>query len=585
MSRAPFLKCAQCELRHEGAFETKRAQKVNVVLRCVGTQTSQPVLKAGLHKKQAAVIVGYKGADQTAEVPKDESDSEAETEVGTLPSSKEGEKVGDRNSHSDRAGQTSKARALTRSRVPKGQPAQAASPSWLEGGVCLDKCVVRDEQLKDPASVDAICWLQSGHRPEKADILSSGLDLKFLWGNYDTLVLQDGLLCRKVGPLFDGSTKVTVYVPPSLRREVTRLCHDTKTAGHFYFWKTVNKIKRHFTWGGLNKDVQIYCKACHVCATRKNAGRRQKAEMRRYDVGFPMEEVAIDIMGPFPVSDDGNKYVLVVVDSFSKWMEAYPLENIEAKTVAEKLVLEFVSRFGVPYQIKSDRGKQFDCALFREMCVLLDVDHKMSTPFHPQGNSRVERMVKVVGNLIALFCQTYKTWDKNLPLLTLAYRSTVHEVTGFTPNFVMTGREISLPLDVMMGSLQPDDRTTAPEYVDRLKTRLDTCFTEVRHHLKEFGERQRRYYNLSTHGEQYKTGDLVYLREKTRKVGVSPKLMPKWKGPFVILKRFGTVYEVMMSLQASKLYHFDLLKPCHATEVSSWVKKARRRALAPGQTQ
>ena len=88
-------------------------------------------------------------------------------------------------------------------------------------------------------------------------------------------------------------------------------------------------------------------------------------------------------MGPFPESENGNKYVLVVLDSFSKWMEVYPVPNIEARTIAEKLVPEFIYRFGVPLQIKSDRGKQFHYELFKAMCELLDVDHKMSTPFHP----------------------------------------------------------------------------------------------------------------------------------------------------------------------------------------------------------
>ena len=114
-------------------------------------------------------------------------------------------------------------------------------------------------------------------------------------------------------------------------------------------------------------------------------------------------------MGPFPESDNGNKYVLVVCVCV---MQAYPVPNIEAKTIAEKLVLEFISRFGVPLQIKSDLGKQFDCELFRAMCKLLDFDHKMSTPFNPQGNSRMERMV---GNLIATFCQSYRECDKSLP--------------------------------------------------------------------------------------------------------------------------------------------------------------------------
>ena len=125
--------------------------------------------------------------------------------------------------------------------------------------------------------------------------------------------------------------------------------------------------------------------------------------------------------------------------------------------------MEFISRFGISVQIKSNIGKQFDCKLFRAMCELLDMKHKMSTAFHPQGNLRVEHMVKVVGNLITVFCQTYQEWDRNLPLLTLAYRSTVHEVTGFTPKFINTGREVTLPLDIMVGTVQDSEKVT--EYV------------------------------------------------------------------------------------------------------------------------
>ena len=566
MSRMPFLKCAQCELRHRGAFETKRPKKTTDSIS--HSQTQQRPCDKGDDRKQSFLHSGGKDCDE-ARMNQDVS-------VG---SQKDLDSSGSGSQRNQRR-QASKARVMTRSQVPQGPKASHGTPpSWLKGGVCLDEDVLRDEQLRDPACVDAFCWIKNGSRPEKEEILSSSFDTKFLWGNFDCLVIENGLLCKRIGPLVDGTTRVTIYVPPILRRKVIEQCHDTKTSGHFYFWKTVNKVKRYFTWGGLSKEVQIYCKACHICATRKTAGRKQKASMRRYDVGSPMEEIAIDLMGPFPESDSGNKYVLVVVDSFSKWMEAYAIPNIEAKTVAERLVLEFISRFGVPMQIKSDRGRQFECELFREMCLLLDVSHKMSTPFHPQGNSRVERMVKVVGNLISVFCETYKEWDKNLPLLTFAYRSTVHEVTGFTPNFVMTGREISLPLDVMLGTMNQTERKSVPEYVQTLQTRLQDCFVEVRKNLKQFGERQRKYYNLSAHGDKFKPGDLVYLREKTRKKQVSPKLMPKWKGPYLVIKRFGTVYEVMTAFKVTKLFHFDLLKPCFTTDFPKWIKKARKRFL------
>ena len=103
-------------------------------------------------------------------------------------------------------------------------------------------------------------------------------------------------------------------------------------------------------------------------------------------------------------------------------------------------------------------------------------------------------MVKVVGNLISTFCQTYREWDKNLALLTLAYRSTVHDVTGFTPNFIMTGREVSLPLDVMLGAL-PEKKQGVHDYVQALQERMETCFQDVRENLKKFGEKQKKYYN------------------------------------------------------------------------------------------
>ena len=106
----------------------------------------------------------------------------------------------------------------------------------------------------------------------------------------------------------------------------------------------------------LGRTEQRYASLLLVTrATRKTAEQHQKVEMCRYDAGFPLEEVTIDLIEPFPESDSENKYALIEVDSFSRWMEAYSDKKIEAKTVAEKLVLEILSRFGVPYQIKSEQ--------------------------------------------------------------------------------------------------------------------------------------------------------------------------------------------------------------------------------------
>lgn len=571
LSRKPFTHCVQCDTRHRGALESKKGP---IKVRGVACQTDPPGRESSVSQvsQSSRTRKPRKKRRRRRRNPKEPCDNQQTTERASTQTTT------DENSGCEGSQTVPGVRVVpTRQKRPRGQEVEPSS--WMDGGVRLDRSLLRDEQQKDPAAVDAMIWYHNGSRPSRQDIMSLGLDHKFLWGNFDSLEIIDGLLVRRIVPRISGHELIHAYVPAPLRREVIRMCHDTVTGGHFYFWKTYSKVKRHFVWPGVSRDVETYCRQCHICATRKTAGRKNRAPMRRYDPGLPMEEIAIDLMGPLPESSKGNKYVLVVVDSFSRWMEAYPIPNMEAKTVAAVLVNEFISRFGVPMWIKSDQGKQFKCELFTQVCDLLQVEHYMSTAFHPQGNSRVERMVKVVGNLLAAFCTTQKEWDEKLPLLTLAYRSTVHEVTGYSPNYVMLGREVMLPLDIMMGTISDDQRRPVLEYVSNLKTQLNVCFTEVREHLKAQGERQRKYYNLSSHGQSFEVGEVVYMVEKTKKIGVSPKLSPKWLGPFIVVQTLGTIYEIQLTPRKSKMVHFDMLKKCYSNPLPTWLQKAQKRVM------
>ena len=94
--------------------------------------------------------------------------------------------------------------------------------------------------------------------------------------------------------------------------------------------------------------------------------------------------------------------------------------------------------------------------------------------------------------------------------------------------------------------------------------------------MKQQGERQYKYYNLSTHGQANRSGDLVYLMEKTRKKQVCSILMPKWKGSYMVVRKFGTAYEVLFTPKTSKVYHFDLFKLCYITDCPPWIKCARK---------
>ena len=104
-----------------------------------------------------------------------------------------------------------------------------------------------------------------------------------------------------------------------------------------------------------------------------------------------MERVHLDMMGPLPKSDRGNKYIMVMVDQFSRWVEIQPLPEISAETTAWTAIDHFFSRFGYPLQIHTDQGKNFDGNLFKAMCDLLQITKTRTTPYQPCSNGQVER--------------------------------------------------------------------------------------------------------------------------------------------------------------------------------------------------
>merc|ERR1711893_170362 len=262
--------------------------------------------------------------------------------------------------------------------------------------------------------------------------------------------------------------------------------------------------------------------------------------MKDYRKGNPMERVCIDIVGPFPESENGNKYALVVRDCFTKYVEIYPMPNQEAKTVAQALTREFFSRYGVPLELHSDQGTQFESRLFQEICHLLGVTKTRTTPFRPKSDGQSERNIRTLTKMMAMVTQKQEEWDEFLPFISMAYRATPHESTGFSPNYMMFGRELYMPVDVMMG-LPPDGRFSPVEYAQKLQKQLEYAYELARICLKQSAERQMKYHNMNTYGETMKAGDVVWYANKLRKKGVSPKLQPKWRGPCLITKMHNDV--------------------------------------------
>ena len=161
-----------------------------------------------------------------------------------------------------------------------------------------------------------------------------------------------------------------------------------------------------------------------------------------------MERVGVDVLGPFPVTDSGNRYVLVAMDYFTKWPEAYAVPDQSAATTAERLVEEMFARFGVPAELHSDQGRNFESQVFGEVCRRLGVHKTRTTPLHPQSDGLVERFNRTLATQLAILTsQHQRDWDRHLPLVLWSYRTAVQESSHCTPAALMFGRELRTPVD------------------------------------------------------------------------------------------------------------------------------------------
>ncbi|GBN29171.1 Retrovirus-related Pol polyprotein from transposon 412 [Araneus ventricosus] len=173
--------------------------------------------------------------------------------------------------------------------------------------------------------------------------------------------------------------------------------------------KTLIKTRERFYYDRLRADVEKWCRECHACGALKGPKTRTKGRLKRYNVGAPFERMALDILGPFPVTTKGNRYVLVLMAYFTKWPETIPIPDQETSTVAEKLVRSWFSCYGVSVILHSDQSTNFNSALFTLLCKLLGILKTRTTALHPESDGMVERFNRTILNHLYLFVSRNQT--------------------------------------------------------------------------------------------------------------------------------------------------------------------------------
>ena len=293
---------------------------------------------------------------------------------------------------------------------------QTWSNEQIKKWQALDKAISRIISLKQNYE----------KQPSRDTIASDSVDVKRLWSVWNHLELEDGILKYKWYNAATHTTQHLLLAPQELRKIIFEKLHCDRTAGHFGRRRTTEAVRRRFYWPGMSSHIRRWLKQCDLCARRKPGPGKGKSPLQQSKSTYPLSRIEIDIL-ECPQSSSGNSYVIVVCDYFTKWVEAYPVPNHTALTVADKLVNELISRFGVPLEIHTDQGREFESILFSRLCEVLEVKKTRTTPYHPQSDGLVERFNRTLLQMLSIYVNKYNSdWDEQLPFVLMAYRSIIH---------------------------------------------------------------------------------------------------------------------------------------------------------------
>lgn len=391
----------------------------------------------------------------------------------------------------------------------------------------------RINELQIPVDLEEMAKLQATD-PELAEYLTGESSLRLIKTNVPGSRIQ--LYC-------DVSAAVTrPFVPKQLRQQVFNCLHSLSHPGPN---ASAKLVAQRFVWPLMRKNCREWSKACLNCQ-RSKVSRHVSSPLGT--LALPSERfkhVHIDLIGPLPPAGD-YRYCLTAVDRFTRWPEAVPLTNITAETVAKAFVSCWVSRYGCPTNVVTDRGVQFQSALFQQLSKSIGFDHRTTTAYHPQCNGLVERFHRQLKT--AITCHADANWVESLPLVLLGIRSAFKEDLQSSAAELMFGEPLRLP-----GEFFGHDITGYTTDITDFSARMRLFAENIRpvptqHHSK----------NKIFVFKDLATSSHVFLREDA----LRGSLQPAYTGPYEVVKRCAKYFKIKIK-NKDVTVSIDRLKPAY----------------------
>jgi transposase InsO family protein len=391
---------------------------------------------------------------------------------------------------------------------------------------------------------------------------------------------QDEVLCRR------SRGHRQVVLPLKHRDLIYKALHTNM--GHLGAERVLQLARQRVYWPNMESDVKEYTQQRCRCVAQRRSRRQAVAPLVSIHSSYPMQLVCIDFLH-LEKSTTSCEYILLVVDHFTRYAQAYPTKNKSALTAAKCLFNDYILRFGIPARILHDQGKEFDNRLFRELERFCGIVKSRTTSYHPQGNGSVERMNSTLLQMLRALAESEKpNWHQHVNKLVSAYNATVHSTTGFTPHYLLYGREALLPLDLILGSQQSSGARVQSysNFTLEWEERMTEAYRIAKQNCDKVKNCAEARWKSRMLANELCPGDKVLVKNK-REQGGPGKIRAFWEqNVYQVLeqKEGGVVYAVQQVGKPSgevRVLHRNMLLPCEMLELEPKNALGRFAAATP----
>jgi hypothetical protein len=364
-----------------------------------------------------------------------------------------------------------------------------------------------------------------------------------------------------------GPGRVVVLLPEVLVPVVLQEAHGQLLTGHDGVYKTKQRILQSYFWPSMDKDINSHLQKCQRCQFRRTDHPLPPQLLSPLpQCSEPNQRVHSDLFGPLKISEKGKKYILCITDAFTKYVELVALPDKEALTVTSAIFSRWICRYGIPLELITDQGREFNNQLSAELYRLLNLHHQTTAARHPQTNSQAEVANKTIAKYLNSFVnESTLDWEQYIAPLMFSYNTSFHRSVQNSPYFLTFGMEPRLPAfpapDLrrqFSGNLPADEMFQRLQNARELAAENNMQATDK---AKEYHDRKAKMHNFST-------GQLVLLEEYYF-LGKNPKLAPKFSGPHRIIQLKGTHnVEILLSSNKKRIVNVERLKPYFPPEAS-----------------